>query len=64
MKEERKINFKRYTSPPVSKMYLFKIVFYVILLVVMGYFLFKGNKKKTQVKVKDITEINHVIIGQ
>lgn len=64
MKEERKIDFKRHTSPPVSKMYLFKIVFYVVLLGVMGYFLFNGNKKKTSVKVNDITEINNVTIGQ
>lgn len=64
MKEERKIDFKRHTSPPVSKMYLFKIVFYVVLLGVMGYFLFKGNKSKPKVDAKDITEINNVSIGQ
>ena len=64
MKEERKIDFKRHTSPPVSKMYLFKIVFYVVLLGVMGYFLFNGNKKSSPIKVKDITQINHITIGQ
>jgi len=32
MEEKRQIDFKKFTSPPSSKMYLLKIAFYVILI--------------------------------
>ena len=64
MKDERKIDFKRHTSPPVSKMYLFKIIFYVVMLGVLSYFLFRTNPSKEKVDSKDITEITNIQLGQ
>jgi len=64
MKKERKIDFKRYTSPPVSKMYLLKIIFYVFLLAVLSYFLFKKKGSTPKVQEKEITEIHHITLGE
>ncbi len=64
MKEERKIDFKRHTSPPVSKMYLLKVVFYVLMLGVLSYFLFKLSSKKQRIKPEEIKEISNIQIGQ
>ena len=37
MEERKKIDFKRHTLPPVSKKYLWRIIFYLVMLSVIGY---------------------------
>ena len=64
MREERNIDFKRHTSPPVSKMYLLKIIFYVVLLSVVAYIILKGNDKTPSIQDKEITEIHHITLGK
>lgn len=62
MKEERNIDFKRHTSPPVSKMYLLKIVFYVVMLSVMLYFMFRNDSKSVKTQEKEIREIHNITV--
>jgi len=44
MEEGRNIDFKKHTSPPASKLYLFKIVFYVLFLGALLYMIFSQVK--------------------
>jgi preprotein translocase subunit YajC len=58
---ERKIDFKKYTSSPVSKMYLLRIVFYIVLLVVVLSIFFSQRPDKHQ-PTKSIETIENVTI--
>ena len=46
MDEERKINFKRHASPPASKKYILKIIFYVVFLGALIYMITSQTKKQ------------------
>lgn len=45
MEEERKIDFKRHASPPASKKYILKIIFYVIFLGGLVYMIISQTNK-------------------
>lgn len=47
MEDERKVDFKKYVSAPVSKWYLARIIFYIVLLTGLLYLFFSQNNKKT-----------------
>ena len=61
MEDQRKVDFKKYISKPVSKWYLARIVFYIVLLTGLLYIFFSQNGKKN-VDVKDVKEIDKVTI--
>jgi len=64
MMEERKIDLKRHTSPPVSRMYLLKTLFYVVLLSILSICLYKRGDKNPSTPEKEITEIHHIKLGE
>lgn len=37
MEEQKKIDFRRHTLPPVSKKYLWRIIFYLVMLSIIAY---------------------------
>ncbi|MBB79226.1 MAG: hypothetical protein CL844_09530 [Crocinitomicaceae bacterium] len=60
MNKERKINFKKYTSLPKSKIYLLKILFYIIITLIIFYVLIKKDTKKNKIKEEKIKEIYNI----
>lgn len=60
MNKERKINFKKYTSLPKSKIYLLKILFYIIITLIIFYVLIKKDTKKNKIKEEEIKEIYNI----
>ena len=62
MEEPRKIDFKKHTSSPVSKWYLARVVFYVILLSVLLYFVLRQPKQAEKPQIKDVQEIENITI--
>lgn len=61
MEDQRKVDFKKYISKPVSKWYLARIVFYVVLLGGLLYLFFSQYGKKS-VNVDEIKSIDKVTI--
>lgn len=63
MKEERKVDFKKYVSKPVSKWYLVRIAFYIILLTgLIVLFFYQNNKQKVNPeKIDSIENVNITI---
>ncbi len=57
MTERKKPDFKRHALPPVSKRYLFRIIFYVILLSVIVYIALSTIEKKNE---KDTNEVHEI----
>ena len=57
MEEKPKINLKQHTSPPASKKYLFRIVFYIILLSVLSFIIASQLGKKETPKNPEVIEI-------
>lgn len=52
MEEERKIDFKRHASPPASKKYILKIIFYVIFLGGLFYMIISQTNKKRPIPIE------------
>ena len=61
MEDQRKVDFKKYVSKPVSKWYLARIGFYIILLSALIYLFFFQNGKK-KVSVEEVHRIDKVKI--
>ncbi len=59
MDDQRKVDFKKYLSKPVSKWYLARILFYIVLLTGLLYLFFSQNGKKT-IDIKKIKRIDKV----
>lgn len=64
MTEERNIDLKRHTSPPFSRMYLLKIVFYMVLLSILFICLHNRGDRNPSIQEKEITEIHHVTLDE
>jgi hypothetical protein len=64
MMEERKIDLKRHTSPPVSRIYILKIVFYVVLLSILSIYLHNKGDRNPSIQEKEITEIHHIVLDE
>jgi hypothetical protein len=67
MEERDKFNLQQYTAKPVSRKYLYRILFYIALLVIASLFVFlyKGKPKTSQTTnepVKPATEIEGITI--
>jgi len=62
MEDPRKVDFKKYVSKPVSKWYLARIVFYIILLSALIYLFFSQNGSKKSANIKEIKNIDKVSI--
>ena len=61
MDKERKIDLKKYTSKPVSKFYLIRVIFYVVILGALIYLFFDiyGDKYIEEPEVVDtIDQVN------
>ena len=58
MKEASKINLKKHTSPPASKMYLLKIVFYILFLGTLLYLVFAKTQSPQSAVEIDGTNIH------
>lgn len=61
MESKRKLDFKKYTSPAVSKWYLARIAFYIILLTGL-IALFFSQKDKPKKDVRETKKIENVKI--
>ena len=59
MEDQRKVDFKKYISKPVSKWYLARIIFYIVLLTGLLYLFFSQNGKKN-VDIKEVERIDKV----
>ncbi|MFT6243299.1 MAG: hypothetical protein ACJA0U_002370 [Salibacteraceae bacterium] len=68
MEDRPKIDLKQHTSKRVSRVYMLKIVFYVLLLVGILVYYFSQNgdeaSKKEVDKVKDVKEIQNITIEE
>ena len=62
MDEQRRPDFKKYTLPPVSKKYLFRIIFYAILLTVIIVIALSTHGKHKRMSTDQIKEVNGVEI--
>ena len=63
LKDPRKIDFKRHTSPPASKWYLIRIIIYVVLLLVAGIIIYSVYQKRDGLQeVQDVVEIEGVSV--
>lgn len=68
MEDRPKIDLKQHTSKRVSRLYMLKIVFYVLLLVGILVYYFSQNgdeaSKKQVDNVKDVKEIQNITIEE
>lgn len=64
METESRINLKRFAPKKASKVFLFKIAFYIIILTAMGVILFKQMNKVQKTQPPSNIEINKVEIDQ
>lgn len=62
MDEQRRPDFKKYTLPPVSKKYLFRIIFYAVFLVVIIVIAISTHGKHKRLSHDEIREVNGVEI--
>ena len=62
MEEKRQIDFKKFASPSGSKMYLLKIVFYVVLLGGLIYLAKSKSTPETKTIDDSSNEIQHISI--
>lgn len=46
--ERPKIDLKKHTLPPVSRKYLFRIIMYVVMLSVLGGFIYYASNRKPE----------------
>jgi hypothetical protein len=59
MEDQRKVDFKKYISKPVSNWYLVRIVFYIVLLSGLLYIFFSRNEK-SNFEVEEIKSIDGI----
>ncbi|MBL4862788.1 MAG: hypothetical protein JKY09_07215 [Crocinitomicaceae bacterium] len=64
MEHKRKINLRKHTSPPVSKNYLLRIIFYIVLISVLGFIVSSQLEKKEVPKTPEVNEIRNVTIEE
>jgi len=54
MEERKKMNFIRHASPPASKKYILKILFYVAFLGVLLYLIFSRKNEQKAVEIEGV----------
>ncbi len=58
MSEDKKFDFTKHQLPKASKWYLFKLVFYITVLTILLWLIFRGgNAKKTNLNEDELTEM-------
>ena len=65
MEDKPKIDLKQHTVKRVSRLYMLKIFFYILLLagILIYYFSQSGNKNEKK-EVEDVKEITNITIGK
>jgi hypothetical protein len=65
MEDKPKIDLKQHTVKRVSRLYMLKIFFYILLLagILIYYFSQSGNKDEKK-EVEDVKEITNITIGK
>jgi hypothetical protein len=65
MEDKPKIDLKQHTVKRVSRLYMLKIFFYILLLagILIYYFSQSGNKDEKK-EVEDVKEITNITIGE
>lgn len=65
MEDKPKIDLKQHTVKRVSRLYMLKIFFYILLLagILIYYFSQSGNKNEKK-EVEDVKEITNITIGE
>lgn len=65
MEDKPKIDFKQHAVKRVSRLYMLKIFFYILLLagILIYYFSQSGNKDEKK-EVEDVKEIRNITIGE
>ncbi|MFT6502177.1 MAG: flagellar basal body-associated protein FliL [Crocinitomicaceae bacterium] len=65
MEDKPKIDLKQHTVKRVSRLYILKIFFYILLLagILVYYFSQSGNKDEKK-EVEDVKEIRNITIGE
>lgn len=65
MEDKPKIDLKQHAVKRVSRLYMLKIVFYILLLTGILIYYFSQSENKTEKKqVEDIKEIQNIIIEE
>ncbi len=54
MEERKKMDFKRHASPPASKKYILKILFYVVFLGALLYLIFSQTNKRKVIEIEGV----------
>jgi len=62
MKDPGKIDFKKHTSPPASKKYLIRVLFYILIFSVLGYLMFHKYKNRGNEQHDTVEEIHSLTI--
>jgi len=65
MDDKRKIDLQKHVSKRVSRKYLYKILFYVLLLTVLGViYVYYGNPQEEKKDLKEIDEITNISVEE
>ena len=65
MEDKPKIDLKQHTVKRVSRLYMLKIFFYILLLAgILSYYFSQNGKKDEKKEVEDVKEIRNITIGE
>ena len=65
MEDKPKIDLKQHTVKRVSRLYMLKIFFYILLLAgILVYYFSQSGKKDEKKEVEDVKEIRNITIGE
>lgn len=65
MEDKPKIDLKQHTVKRVSRLYMLKIFFYILLLAgILAYYFSQNRKKDEKKEVEDVKEIRNITIGE
>tara|TARA_B110000093_G_scaffold172794_1_gene204176 strand:- start:99 stop:296 length:198 start_codon:yes stop_codon:yes gene_type:complete len=65
MEDKPKIDLKQHTVKRVSRLYMLKIFFYILLLAgILIYYFSQSGKKDEKKEVEDVKEITNITIGK
>ena len=65
MEDKPKIDLKQHTVKRVSRLYMLKIFFYILLLAgILAYYFSQNGKKDEKKEVEDVKEIRNITSGE
>ncbi|MFT6922564.1 MAG: hypothetical protein ACJA1C_001570 [Crocinitomicaceae bacterium] len=65
MEDKPKIDLKQHTVKRVSRLYMLKIFFYILLLAgILVYYFNQSGKEDEKKEVEDVKEIRNITIGE